>query len=619
MKKVKFFGLAGFILLASGAGFSSCSSDSADPTGGTGVAGQVVKTQFAINIPYGNNSSTNQAKKVTRMTDAITQQNNNFRGISEIVLLTFNGDPATKSTINADKPIYIGKDANAYEQDPNRRLYRDIEIPVGTTHMLFYGKASRNTENNFQAGKITDIGNKTTEKTLTNISHELTPISSTADFTTDEDAKAIIDALNDIANAKVNDNGTDYTWANIGKVSTSLSWLTDHEKEFLAERYKAFIDLKAGSKASVKACVESLKAALAGETPGADVPATKLLTAEIYEKCEAALTTLKALRDFPGKFNLPDGVAALSWIAGESTFAYSVPGSATFVTGNIINYQKICYPAELSYFVNTETMVSNNDMSNLNEFPSYTDWTKPVGADWSGKSFTKGEVTNSTKTVGLKDPVQYSVAVLKSTVKCDAAKLEDNAKQAGKLEADQQITVPTDGFPVTGILIGSQPASVDWKYEPASSETFANTIYDKVMNGGTLYAKNESTTPTTGNYTLVFDNKSTDKKPVFVTIELENNSGMDFYGQDGIILKNAKFYLVGELKPSGSASEGVTQPTGNTIDRVFVQDHITTANFNITNLKNAYNCIPDLRTSGINVGLAVDLSWKSGIEFNVDL
>ena len=50
MKKVKFFGLAGIILLASGAGFSSCSSDSADPTGGTGVAGQVVKTQFAITI-----------------------------------------------------------------------------------------------------------------------------------------------------------------------------------------------------------------------------------------------------------------------------------------------------------------------------------------------------------------------------------------------------------------------------------------------------------------------------------------------------------------------------------------------------------------------------------------
>ena len=610
MKKVKFFGLAGIILLASGAGFSSCSSDSADPTGGTGVAGQVVKTQFAINIPYGNNSSTNQAKKVTRMTDAITQQSGKpFRGISEIILLTFDGNPATKGTINADKPIYIGADGNAYEKDPNRRLYRDIEIPVGTTYMLFYGKASKNTESEFEAGYITEKADKKTEKTLTNISHQLTPINSAANFTTDEDAQAIIGALNDIANAKVNDNGTDYTWANIGNVPTSLSWLTDHEKKFLAERYKAFIDLKAGSKASVKACVESLKAALAGETPGADVPATKLLTAEIYEKCKAALNTLKTLRDFPGKFNLPDGVAALSWIAGESRFAYSVPGSANFVTGDNINYQKICYPAELSYFVNTETMVSNDDMSNLNEFPSYTDWTKPAGADWTGKNFTKGAVTNSTKTVGLKDPVQYSVAVLQSTVKCDAATLKDNGQSKGGLKADQDVPV-NSGFPVAGILIGGQPESVDWKYEP-TTEAFANTIYDQNMNG-TITA---GTTASTPNYTLVFDNKSTDKKPVFVTIELENKSGMDFYGQDGIIPKDAKFYLVGKLDPD--ATTGTTNP--NTVDRVFVQDHITTANFTIKDLKKAYNCIPDLRTSGINVGLAVDLSWKSGITFDVDL
>ena len=607
MKKVKFFGLAGIILLASGAGFSSCSSDSADPTGGTGVAGQVVKTQFAINIPYGNNSSTNQAKKVTRMTDEKTQQNNNFRGISDIVLLTFSGDPATTASItDATNIITIATDDNAYAQDNYRRLYRDIEIPVGTSYIAFYGKASRNTETDFEAGKITDEG--TSERTLANISHKLTPINSTADFTTDEDAKAIIDALNDIANAKVND-GTDYAWANIGSVSVLPSWLTDHEKKFLAERYKAFIDLKAGSKASVKACVESLKAALAGETPGADVPATKLLTAEIYKKCEAALNTLKTLRDFPGKFYLPDGVAALSWNTGESKFAYSAPGNDLFITSNTINYQKICYPAELSYFVNTKTMVSEKDMSSLNDFPSYDDWTKNTGADWTAKTnFEEKAVANSTKTVGLKDPVQYSVAVLQSTIKCAGTTLKDNGQSKG-LEQDQDVPVNGTGFPVTGILIGGQPASVDWKYEPTSTE-FANTIYDQNMNG-TITA---GTTASTPNYTLVFDNKSTDKKTVFVTIELKNNSGMDFYGQDGIIPKDAKFYLVGELDPT---KEGLTLPTG--VDRVFVQDHITTANFTIKDLKKAYNCIPDLRTSGINVGLAVDLSWKSGIEFNVDL
>ena len=606
MKKVKFFGLAGIILLASGAGFSSCSSDSADPTGGTGVAGQVVKTQFAINIPYGNNSSANQAKKVTRMTTNMTQQNNHFRGISDIVLLTFDGDPTTASITDATGIINISTDGNAYAQDNYRRLYRDIEIPVETSYIAFYGKASRNTETDFEAGKITDEG--TSGKTLANISHKLTPINSDANFTTDGDALAIIQALNDIANAQVTDGSATYTWANIGNLTTLPSWLTGQEQEFLVDRYNSFIKLTAGSKTSVTACIQSLEAALAGETPGANVPIEKLLTAEIYNKCKTALRTIDGLGNFPGKFYLPDGAAALKWIAGESTFAYSVPGSANFVTGNTINYQKICYPAELSYFVKTKTMVSDQDMSSLNDFPSYNDWTNNTGTAWTDKSFTEKAVESSTKTVGLKDPVQYSVAVLQSTVKCDAATLKDNGQSKGGLKADQDVPV-NSGFPVTGILIGGQPESVDWKYEP-TTETFANTIYDQNMNG-TITA---GTTASTPNYTLVFDNKSTEKKTVYVTIELKNNSGMDFYGQDGIILKNAKFYLVGKLDPT---KEGLTPPAG--VDRVFMQDHITTANFNIKDLKKAYNCIPDLRTSGINVGLAVDLSWKSGIEFNVDL
>lgn len=602
MKKVKFFGLAGIILLASGAGFSSCSSDSADPTGGTGVAGQVVKAQFAINIPYGNNSSANLAKKVTRMTDDMTQQNNHFRGISDIVLLTFDGDPATEAT----SIINIGTDGNAYEQDPNRRLYRDIEIPVGTSHILFYGRATKeNGDSEFKTGKITDNGDKTTEKTLANISHKLTPISSTANFTSDADAQAIISALNNIAKANVEDNGTPYTWATIGNETNLPTWLTVQEKDFLKKRYEAFINLKAGSKNSVEAFIKSLKAALVGES-GGTVSADKKLTTEIVTQCDNALSAIGRL-SFPRNLNLPDGVATLSWTSGA--FAYSTPGNDLFSTGNTINYQKICYPAELSYFVNTKTMVSVQDMSSLNDFPSYNDWTNNTGTAWTDKSFTEKAVESSTKTVGLKDPVQYSVSVLQSTVKCDAATLKDNGQSKGGLKADQDVPV-NSGFPVTGILIGGQPESVDWKYEP-TTETFANTIYDQNMNG-TITA---GTTASTSNYTLVFDNKSTDKKPVFVTIELTNNSGMDFYGNDGIILNGAKFYLVGKLDPD--ATTGTPKPTG--VDRVFVQDHITKANFNIKTLKGAYNCIPDLRTSGINVGLAVDLSWQNGITFDVEL
>ena len=615
MKKFRFFSFASAVLLASAAGMVSCSSDSIEPTGGSGATGQVVKTQFAINIPYGGNSSTNQAKKVTRMTDEMTQQSGKpFRGISDIVLLTFSDDPETAGTINADKPISIGTDGNAYSKDPYRRLYRDIEIPVGTNHMLFYGRASRTTENNFLAGKITDKGDKKTEKTLANISHELKAISSEANFATDEDAKAIIKALNDIAQVKVtDDDNVEYSWATIGNATTLPTWLTAHEKEFLKTRYDEFIKLKVGSKTSVVAFINNLKAALVGEITGTTIPDEKKLTKAIYDQCNVALAAIKNLEDFPGKFNLPDGVATLSWISGG--FAYNTPENVTIGTGNSINYQKICYPAELSYFVNTTTMVSDKDMSNLSEFPSYTDWTKPAGADWSNKNFDEKAVENSTRTVGLKDPVQYSVAVLKSTVRCKEATLEDNAKEAGGFKANQSITVNDNSFPVTGILIGGQPASVDWKYEPASSETFENTIYDNVMNGSPMYAKYASEVPTVGNYTLVFDNKKTGaENSVYVAIELTNNSGQAFYGKDGIIQKDTKFYLIGILDPN---KEGLPKPAG--VNRVFVQDYVTTANFKIKDLKSAYNCIPDLRTSGINVGLAVDLDWKSGITFDVEI
>lgn len=613
MKKFRFFSFASAMLLASAAGMVSCSSDSIEPTGGSGATGQVVKTQFAINIPYGGNSSTNQAKKVTRMTDEMTQQSNNFRGISDIVLLTFNGDPSTAGNTKATSIIEIGTDANAYAHNEHSKLYRDIEIPVGTNHMLFYGRSTRKSgDTDFQAGKITNVGTKTTEKVLANISHELTPINSTANFTTDADADKIIDALNTIAKAKVTE-GKDYTWATIGNETTLPTWLTENEKKFLAARYNEFTKLKAGSKTSVVEFIKNLKTALVGETGEPTIPAERKLTKEIYDKCVAALGTIESI-NFPGKFNLPDGVASLSWIAGESKFAYNAPENVTIGTGNSINYQKICYPAELSYFVNTTTMVSDKDMSNLNDFPAYNDWTNPNGANWEGKNFSESDVKNSTKTVGLKTPVQYSVAVLKSTVRCNAATLKDNAKQAGGFDEDQQISVPADGFKVTGILIGGQPASVDWKYEPATAETFANTIYDKEMNGS-MVAKHKASA-SNANYTLVFDNKKSDaQSPVYVTLELENNSDKAFYGKDGIILKGAKFYLVGKLTPN--ATEGVTNP--NSVDRVFMQDYVTTANFNITDLKSAYNCIPDLRTSGINVGLAVDLDWKSGITFDVEI
>ena len=106
----------------------------------------------------------------------------------------------------------------------------------------------------------------------------------------------------------------------------------------------------------------------------------------------------------------------------------------------------------------------------------------------------------------------------------------------------------------------------------------------------------------------------TKQNNVYVTIELENDAA-DFYGAEGLIPKGSKFYLVGLL----DLTKNNTNPSGKLIDHVFVKDHTTVANFTIKDLKKAYNHIPDMRTSKINVGLAVDLSWQNGITFDVEL
>ena len=145
MKKVKFFGLAGIILLASGAGFSSCSSDSADPTGGTGVAGQVVKTQFYLNIPYAGNEKGGNARVSTRMSDVNTQHNNNFLGLQDMQMYAFEGEAAgIASTSTSTKSITLGTSGNATNKDDIststtswRSIYRDIEIPLGTKKFNF--------------------------------------------------------------------------------------------------------------------------------------------------------------------------------------------------------------------------------------------------------------------------------------------------------------------------------------------------------------------------------------------------------------------------------------------------------------------------------------------------
>lgn len=599
MKKVKFFGLAGFILLASGAGFSSCSSDSADPTGGTGVAGQVVKTQFYLNIPYAGNEEGGNARVSTRMSATNTQKNNNFLGLVEMEMFAFEGEPGT--TMTSTRTIKIGDNTGTSDNDDKRRLYSDIAIPVGTTNMILYTRASKKintstgTKNEFQAGSLTNPYTTFTDEakpTLSELKFNLETIHSANDFGTQ--GSAILNKLNAIAQTKATVSGATIEWS---KIDEATSYGTEEGRNILKKLYDNFVKLTAGSEKSVRRAIEDLKAAVETQklTEFSD------LTQAIINNC----TTTDLNTEFPRNISLPDGAAELSFNPNSKTFTYKEVITGVTTGSNLVDHTKITYPSELAYFVSSPVKTSAT-LSELNQLPDYNAWLGNT-ANWD----QYGDVVKSNTTlVVLKEPVQYGVACLESKIKCATASLDDNAKQIIKSTANNTLTVPEAGITVTGILVGGQPQGVEWNFEPASDAKFDHTIYDQNMNNG-IAAKTSATNP---NYTLVLDNKNSSttnaaQSKVYVTVELENNMG-DFYGKEGLIPKGSRFYLVGELDPTNKTT---------TVDHVFVKDHTTVANFTIKNLQNAYNHIPDMRTSKINVGLAVDLTWQKGIEFNVEL
>ena len=607
MKKINFFSFASAVLLASAAGMTSCSSDSIEPTGGSGVAGQVVKTQFVINIPYAGNESGGNARVSTRMTAENTQNNNNFLGLKDIEMFAFDNVPGETSQTST-RTIRIRTDMPSTSND-YRHIYSDIAIPVGTTNMILYAKATRTktvasgtaNKTNFEAGSLTNPYKTYTDEAkpeLSDLNFNLEAIHKNADL--DTYGQEILQKLNDIANTTAGGK----KWSETGTDESA-----DKDDKILHSLYIQFIKLTAGSTKSVNSFIEHLKEAIESQGVKTD------MAEAIKNKCTSVSGT------FPRNLDLPDGVAKVKFDPTNGFTFESVTAGTTSTGSNLIDYKTVTYPSELAYFVSSPIKTSTTDKSKVSDLPAYNEWLAGTANIWNGYDEM---VKNNTLFVALQNPVQYGVACLKSSIKCASTSLIDNASKIVGSESDNTITVNDNSFPVTGILIGGQPAGVKWDFEPAStiqSRDFKYTIYDKEMNGGnTFTAKAVATTTLPYNYTLVLDNKDTSggatQSNVNVVIELENNVA-DFYGTDGLIPKGSKFYLAGTLDLT--ATSGVQKPGNSTVDHVFVKDHTTVANFTIKDLKKAYNCIPDMRTSKINVGLAVDLSWKSGITFDVEL
>lgn len=617
MNRMNNFLLMGSVALSGIVAFSACSSENdmgaeVNPT----FDGKTVKTQFALNVPYGNTG--------TRMSADAAQQNRNFRGISNMTLLPFTEEPAAGKISTSF--IDLKQNTNAFESDGSdyanqgRYIYRDVQIPIGTRHFVFYGKATGTETTTSDANKLFDKGylsnnlSGTTSGTpvsLDNTNFALQKINGTldlsiADGTSGNNYDKVMQALNNVSRTKV--GTTEWCAITTPTADTKL----DHAKNL----WDAFSKLKAGSANSVRKTLEYLKSSAGVNALQVGERATDDgdgLLKTLVKNIDEALELLDNAENFPADLNLPDG--AISVECNRGTWSYKTPVD---MNGASINYANITYPASLDYFVSSPAKARDDASTGLSDgkWPAKDEWTKDnaTWTDWGD------EVKNTTRTIALEKAIQYGVANLELTINAKANSLEDNAKAKGGQVADQTVDVTGDKLVMTGVLIGGQPTQVGWNYEPKTDATFDFTIYDKKMNGATV--GNGINVPvgstSTPNYTLVLDNNNDNAttKSIFVAVELVNNTDIDFYGADGMIPKGGKFYLVGKLDPE--ATTGVTKPTA-TVDRVFLKDYTTKANLTIKDLKNAYNVIPDLRSTAISVGLAVNLDWQTGIKFDVEI
>jgi hypothetical protein len=340
------------------------------------------------------------------------------------------------------------------------------------------------------------------------------------------------------------------------------------------------------------------------------------------------------LKAFPASFGLPYGVALLDYNATDNVFSHRVTNTSLLQDGNLAE-DHYMYPAELMYFDNSALRVNNNTVAATAYPNGYGTW--DTAASWP-TGWTTGTVSSSTRSVAVKNNINYGVAMLQTKVALDGTSFNDNRNEITG-EPDQTLTeAQVKQFRLTGVLVGNQNPELGWNYlaKTSSATDWNYVVYDNKVASGTI-----PTAAGEENYTLLFDNYlpggGSQTTEVLVALEFKNE-GNDFYGLGNMIRAGGTFYLVGKLKTVPETTNAnhhytgtgtITWPTtyaippytaagaSQEITRVFIQDFMTTATFKIglNSLKSAYVTVPDLRSSQTSLGLSVNLEWQTGLDF----
>lgn len=583
----KRFSYVAMIGLVGVATLVSCEKKKSEEPAAQANAPQVT-TDIAISLP-GQVGAAGAAAR--RMPGATVQLGGHTdfgtNGMNGITLVPFGPSAkVTTSSVRLGDNIVLGAigATQTYTASPNGRakVFTGKSVPLGSSAFLFYGESGKS-GSNFEKGSL--AASLTGQPSAFTFSLEpINPNASTVE--TNAAYTGLIAYLNAVANAS---DGTKM-WKEY----------TSSDNKGLYETFQKYSSATVLSSFGIRRMMEDLYKSLMMTTGDAMATAIKAAIADAtYATVNTetgALELVSSLQGFPASVNLPDGAVAVVY----NTTTKQFDGNAAHAYGGLEPAQvdRYVYPASLWYTANTQIKTANT--SKLDNYTGAESW-KAILATYENDN---SSVNASTRSIALKDTIQYAVARLDVKVKFkEGTNLEDN----DPVTTNNKVTNPAGGYPVSAVLVGGQK-NVGFDFTQATyggSIGYAYTIYDNVMTNTMTY---DASGYSAANSTLVLETPAGENE--FIAIEFTNTSTKDFYGVDGIVPVGGKFYLVGQLTASAADETG---------SKVFKQDYTTTAAVAIKNLKSAYNTIPDLKAPQLEIGLSVDLNWESGHVYEIDL
>lgn len=312
-------------------------------------------------------------------------------------------------------------------------------------------------------------------------------------------------------------------------------------------------------------------------------------------KAQISIKVQKEVKDAPACYGLPAGTIPAQWKEGTKSFALlkninegwdSQNNTLNHIAGlAMIPEDDICYPPALWYYANSPLCASDNAYAS-NAYASSSNWDNIIA-----NHYPKSAIDSDTKAAAAHDPLQYGVARLQLTcLRCTTSTLPQSI--------GSNVKVSNTDFPLTGIIISDQ-YDQDFSFQPKDNAKM-RYIYDADVSGAYLTSTQDS--PAISS--LVLQTRANTN--VHFALEFLNTSKNIIHGLGGCnIYPNCHFYLAGIL----DLNEAQPNNSSETLESVFVRDHVTSVTVSIKSLVSALDIVPDLTDPQLQLGVKAEFGW----------